>query len=550
MAPNHLLALERIVRSYGVGMAERKLELLSRLANARLETPSQVRRLHEALCFLRAYPDTRRMLSQAKHMLEGFERRRDLRKHAPGLGNSGIVGTETHYRFYQPTADWMAQRWPGALRLDRSDREPLERLSSALSRLLPNGQAAWLKDEANDPYAALDRMRPASISDADFLLGLIRQMPGDEFVRETFGDNLDLSYVLAPGRGTPERTTAHFATAQPVYQVGALKTRRTDLRAAILQPPQDLRRLGRDAAARLIEMARVAMISRERDLAAFQFADIADVFLLDDGDGLVFAMMGTRPPRRALFAATYGTLALKNGVPIGYAQIDVLGRHAEISFNLFESFRDAEANHLFARYISSIRNVFGCDSFSVEPYQLGVDNDEGIDSGAWWFYYKQGFRSRSESVKKLARRELARIKKNPKYRSGVPTLRAMAKSHLFFHLSAPGKARLPSTRPWLMAATKVFRRYKSADPRKRNAAAAKDALKKLGIGQLGRFNPSERAAFVRWAPLVLSIDGLHRWSPAERNLLVRIIKAKGGRRERDFNLLLLKHAKLRALLEC
>lgn len=550
MGPNHLTALERIVRKFGPGMAEKKLEHLSRLATARLETPSQVRRLHEALCFLRAYPDSRRVLSQSKHMLEGFERRRDLRKHAGALANSGIIGTEIRYRFYQPTADWIAQRWPGALRIDRSDREPVDRLSEALGRLLPNGQAAWLREETADAFDALDRMRPKSITDADFLLGLIRQMPGDEFIRETLGDGLDLSYILSAGRGTPERTTAHFATAQPIYQTRPLNDRRIDLRKAVTRAPKELRRLGRDAAARLVEMARVAMVTRERDLAAFQFADIHDVFLMDDGDGLVFAMMGTRPVRRALFPATYGSLTLKNGVPIGYAQVDVLGRHAEISFNQFDSFRGAESNQVFARYISTIHHVFGCDSFSIEPFQLGLDNDEGIETGAWWFYYKHGFRPRLESVKRLARRELARLKKNPKYRSGVPTLRAMAKGHLFFHLSAPGKARLPSIRPWLEKATKVFRRYRSADPRRRNAAAAADAVKRLGLSQLGRFSPAERAAFVRWAPLVLAIDGLARWSRSERTLLLRIIKAKGGRRERDFNLLLLKHPKLRALLDC
>ena len=34
------------------------------------------------------------------------------------------------------------------------------------------------------------------------------------------------------------------------------------------------------------------MITRERDIAAFQFANPGDVFLVDDGHGLAFAMMG------------------------------------------------------------------------------------------------------------------------------------------------------------------------------------------------------------------------------------------------------------------
>ena len=41
---------------------------------------------------------------------------------------------------------------------------------------------------------------------------------------------------------------------------------------------------------------------------------------------------------------------------------------------------------------TALRLAFGCTSFSIEPYQLGRDNDEGIESGAWWFYRKLGFR--------------------------------------------------------------------------------------------------------------------------------------------------------------
>ena len=115
--------------------------------------------------------------------------------------------------------------------------------------------------------------------------------------------------------------------------------------------------------------------------------------------GLAFAFVGMQAERRALLPAIYGGLTLQNGVPIGYVQLDILGRHAELSFNQFETFRHGGAARVFARFIAATHHVFGCDSFSIEPYQLGDGNDEGIESGAWWFYRRFGFEPRAKSAR-------------------------------------------------------------------------------------------------------------------------------------------------------
>ena len=79
-------------------------------------------------------------------------------------------------------------------------------------------------------------------------------------------------------------------------------------------------------------------------------------------------------------------------MPIGYGEAFVIGRSATMTFNIFESFRGGEAAYTFARTLAMVRQVFGAESFSLDPYQLGKGNDEAIASGAWWFYYKLGFR--------------------------------------------------------------------------------------------------------------------------------------------------------------
>ena len=55
-------------------------------------------------------------------------------------------------------------------------------------------------------------------------------------------------------------------------------------------------------------------------------------------------------------AATYGGLTLRNGVPIGYVQVDIVGPSAAVSFNTFDTFRGAEAAHTFARWLAALHH--------------------------------------------------------------------------------------------------------------------------------------------------------------------------------------------------
>jgi hypothetical protein len=52
----------------------------------------------------------------------------------------------------------------------------------------------------------------------------------------------------------------------------------------------------------------------------------------------------------------------------------------------------------------------------------------------------------------------------------------------------------------------------------------------------------------RWAPLVVALPGIGRWSPEERRSLAELILAKGGRRESDFVWRFDAHVRLRAAL--
>jgi hypothetical protein len=52
-----------------------------------------------------------------------------------------------------------------------------------------------------------------------------------------------------------------------------------------------------------------------------------------------------------------------------------------------------------------LRQVLGLSCFTVDPYQIGYHNEEAIESGAFWFYRKLGFRPLRPELRRLVEKE-------------------------------------------------------------------------------------------------------------------------------------------------
>lgn len=547
MSTSLVAALERLRMRFGADAAARKLALLRRLARSRLASAAAVRRLHEALCFIAAYPDDAGVLAQARAMLDGFAQRGDLRVHRDALADSGIAGTAIRYRFFAGQAQWLAARWPAQLSLDRSDRDAQERIARALPPLLTHAEAVALREAPRPGYAALDALRGRGETDATCLLRLIAAMPGDGFTREAVSDAIDASFVLAPAGGTPSRSAAYWPAAPRVFRREPPPRARPGLRAELARAPQRVRRLSRSEGEAIVELARAAMVTRARSLEAFSFGDANDAWLVDDGDGLAYAFAGMVAERRHALFASYGCLTLRNGVPVGYGQADVLGTSAALSFNTFDSFRGAEAAHTFARWLAALRALFGSTSFTLEPYQLGRDNDEAIDSGAWWFYAKLGFAPRDAATRALAARERAQAQRRPGLRTSPAMLRQLAQRHLFFDLD-PAAARPLVTPAAVGDAIGAALTARAGSDRRRGVGdAAAELLRLCGASPRALRDAAAREAWTRLAPLVLLLTP-QRWPLRDRRALPELARAKAGRSERDFVAAWQAHPRLDAAL--
>jgi len=539
-----LAALEKTYREFGRGASAAKLPLLRRLARARLRNADEVLRLHEILLFLRAFPDDAKLLRQVDRMLRDFPRRRDLKKHAEDLADTGIAGTPIVYPFFHETAVRLAERWPDRIDVAWDDVEKAEKIEDLLPLLALYAETPALDEWAMPAQEWLHRMKRRDEAAGAFLIHRIAAIPASDDVRRMIFEGLGFPFRLDAGPDTPARTRITAPRSRVVYQKAPPSHARPS-KEELTAPPKSVRYPGGNEAVRWIETARDALVTRSRDLDAFAAGDPKDVRILDFGHGRSVMAVGVVPERRLLLEASYGYLMLRNGVPVGYGFLSGLYGSAEVAFNVFETFRGAEAPLHLGTVMSTARHLFDADAFTVYPYQMGNDNDEALASGAWWFYQKLGFRARNREVLALMTRELARMKKEPGHRSSLPVLRRLARENVWLHT---GRKRsdvigvLPLSKIGFAVTDLLARRFGS------DRTGAVDVLSREAARRLGTTIPTRagsRLAFERWAPLVACLGGVERWSLPDRRALDRLVRLKGGRRESDFVRAFDGHVKLR-----
>lgn len=461
--------------------------------------------------------------------------------------DSGIAGTTTRYPFFYPTARWLAQRFPRQLTIDWDDFSAADEqgVGRLLIEVLPPDESAPLRAGATSPSAYLAAASPSRTA-AVALLERVAASAGDDFLRETLHDRAAPWYRLRPGGGVPSRTVARASGAPAIFRTSPPRRSRPDLAAELLVPPVRIREVRGAAAVGLVTLAREAMIVRARDLDCFAYADRRDVRRIELEDGLVLVAFGSLPERRLLLSSAYGLLSLRNGVPVGYTQLDGFLGTALVHFNTFETFRGADAAWVFARTLAAARSLFGCSAFAIEPYQLGHGNDEALDSGAWWFYRKLGFVPRDPSTRRLARREERRMAQRPSHHSSRATLARLAQHHLYWEPSGESAVLPPHAAASRAINRQIASRSEEIGSARRRIAAEVGEL--LGVLPTSRMSPAERYWLARWAPFLLSLPGFRAWSPGERRALAAILRTKAGRRESDLPALARRHPRFRDAL--
>ena len=537
--PQRARAIRRLAKlreTFGPDAAAERERLLRACGRASCRSGKELRSLHETLCFARAYPDNQAVLDLVQDLLDRWERRADLHALGKAVQDLGMAGVANAYPFFWPTARWLAERWPGALHVDWDNLEDADGVASLLQLLMPRAESPALEELPLTARQWVRHLKRDDEGDGTFLVRRFAEANMDERWREEVFDSLDVPFVLAPARGTPSRTTSFIAGLPLCWQTHARSTARPHLKREVERPPKRMRHVNHKHGAELVNAARVAMLTRERDLEQIAYASADDAWILEDEDGLCFVALGKVPERRFVLESTYVYIVVKNGVPVGYLQGSGLGGWAEINYNIFPPWRGRDAAALYARSLAVIHAFQHVSTFIVDPYQLGADNEEAIESGAWWFYYKLGFRPRGRETRVLALREQDRVTKRASYRSSPSTLRELALSPMVLQLY--DQPRFPYGGVGLVGLHASHRLSERGGGLRSEglASTSEEAAALLGGKRDARegLRGHERDAFTEWSAIVVSLPGVSHWSPAQRRGLLDVIKARGGRTERAY----------------
>src|SRR5262249_14224978 len=141
------------------------------------------------------------------------------------------------------------------------------------------------------------------------------------------------------------------------------------------------------------------------------------------------------PDRRLPLRAYHAGCTYKNGVPINYLESISMFDWAEVGFNTFYTYREGETAWIYAKVLHLLHQLTGVSCISVYPYQIGFNNEEAIQSGAFWFYRKLGFRPGKPELLTLAEREEKKIARDPTHRTSATTLRKIANGHIFYEFA-------------------------------------------------------------------------------------------------------------------
>ncbi len=545
-------ALDQLKARFEPGDAARKANLLRRLAVARITDPAVLVRFHEALLFLVAYPQNATLAKLSARALDSIsERVAWLRCRGLDLAAceepevSGIAGTGLSALFSYPVARYLAEKHSPQVRIDWEGYARQARLGSSLPRFIPLIEEDAMV-EAHPPYLAwLDAAAGGERRTLRWLIEHIERLPGSSAEKAELYDSLELYLRWDLNESRAARTYTRLPVRELYcHRAPLIRRAEVSLEREFAGPAIEVRKVAEREASRLLDLARDTSAVRYRELHGFTHGDTKHMVEADLGRGVRVFVCGVAPAHRLPLRAYHAGMFFKNGVPSGYVEGISLAERMEIGFNLYYTFRDGETAWIYAKLLKLFHQLLGVACFSVDPYQIGQDNEEAIESGAFWFYRKLGFRPVSREALRLTEAEEKKAAATPGYRTPARALRKLAESHMVW--AAPGAERgvwdgFEVRKLGMAVARRVRTRY-GGDLEAARVAAVRRVSRAIGAAEHVLAKTPDLA-------LVLDvIPDLERWDAVEKTLARDWLRAKAAAEEARYLRLLVKHKRLRCAL--
>jgi hypothetical protein len=527
---------------------------LVQLNRSRINDAETLVRYHETLLFLRAYPQSAMQLKLTEAQLSSFAQRvQKLREAGADLSPlehpeiSGIAGTAVTDTFSYYIVRWLVRLQPGRVALDSDWVEDEYRLGATWPRFMPLLEEDALV-EANVPYRKwLREARPRSVSEIQWLMERFASLRLTDKEKAELYDSLKL-YVRWQPAFRATRTGMRLPVRKIFYHREPLiKRKDVSLTDELQRRPLPLTKLSRAEGEKILNLTRKTSTLRYRELYGFTHGDPARLLKASIGRGVDLFIMGVPAGKRLPLRAYHAAMIFKNGVPVGYFEGLSFCERMESGFNFYYTFREGETAWIYARTLSVFKQLLGVTAFSIDPYQIGFENEEGIESGAFWFYRKLGFRPTESELLKLTLLEEKKIANRPGYRTRAPTLRRLAAGYMIFEMSEMDRGAWDrfQIREIGFAVQRRMARDFGGDAEKIRGQSLQDVTRALSV-HVSDWKAAELSALSDLALVLVLIPDLDRWSKSEKEQVAMIIRAKAGPNESNYLRSLQRHRRLRS----
>jgi len=440
------LELRQVTYLFNDNSAKSKHELLLKCSGQKISGATVFKQYHDTLLFLLSYPENISIKELAeKEMLRLAYTIKNLSQlQKEKLDLSGLAFTNTHGGFSISLIKCLLREFPDTVSIHSFDEEgthPKEILKHALGEM----EFEIVSDEKlkPGPWVAKASGTKNKGKQLHWLINAFDNINASDLIKDQLMEALKLYVTIEPIAENFSRSFGKLKQDKTYFHDKGILKKFDELELINRKLPAP-KKLSQHQKTEIINSSRVALclLNRETDPVTYCNEDGLLYFELEHG--LSIALFSMLPERRLPLESYIGFMMFKNGYPMAYGGGWVFGKRSLLGINIFEAFRGGESAFVFAQLLRTYKNAFGANYFEVEPYQFGKDNPEGLQSGAFWFYYRFGFRPVDEQLNKLATEESQRIQSEKGYRSPISTLKLFTKSNVCVNFSGNEKPVNPS----------------------------------------------------------------------------------------------------------
>lgn len=485
------LNLKAICNKYDEVSNEHKFAYLKLLGEKPIPFNRTLVEYHDLLLFMATHPSDVDLLTCVESELKRITHVLKKRTKASLLkfSGSGLPYTRTVSVYSHDLIKWLLQCSSVSVTID-SFYESRISLSDALQFTLPSLEKEIAAIGYNN-HQFLTALKVNKQNGLSFLVAEFDKIQ-DPFVKDYLFNGLHLYLRLTSLDAEFSRTYNRIYIQKPYFHRENLKQfDQIELLNRKLPKAKNLTRKEFEQVNGTIKNS-LTLLQRETDPVTYMDKNSFRLYELERG--ISVAIYGMTADRQLPLESYVGYTLFKNGFPAAYGGAWVFGKRALFGINIFEPYRGGESGYMMCQLLRVYRQVFAVEYYEVEPYQYGLGNPEGISSGAYWFYYRFGFRSLDKELLQLSTDEFTKIQTQKGYRSSEDTLLRFTESNVALQLGKTVPLTVGEVREMV---TKLIATNYKGNRLEAEKAVVKNFLEKSGFKK--GLNPAEKKVLTETA---------------------------------------------------